>query len=544
MILRGSQAILALAVLAAIALGGLSASAQQPAAVPPQGKGLNAVGDPFGGGNNAPNDPGGNQAPGGAANADFDSLIDLITSTVERDSWQENGTGEGEIMPFPNGVFIDAAGALRVGQGNTTLASVRDRGLHKPAAANDASTASSDDNPSPADARRHSNLRYISLPRLEAAIAARQRAHQPLDPAMLTLAGLERVSFVLAYPETGDLVLAGPAGDWASSRDGGLVAADSGRPLVRLDDLAAVWRRGRTQHAAAFGCSIVPRQEALARTQEFLTASAAQPLEPGQRRAWLNQLQATLGVQDVQYFGVDPDTRLASVLLAADYHMKLVGMGLAAGVPGVKSYLATVRLGPNGEAPPMNILRWWFSMPVSTVEAAPEHNAFALPERCVEVLSENELLAARGERVHTGQADKLTKQFADSFTQEFTALSDKYPVYGQLERIFELSLALAVIDKEGLAEQVGWTPTLLVDAERLRLPRVAAVKAVETVINHKVIGGRKIIAGISGGVWVDGSKSLSVAGAQGDSAVRLAAVRKAPTAPPAASSIEAPWWWD
>lgn len=30
-----------------------------------------------------------------------DALIDLIVSTVEHDSWMANGTGEGEIQPFP-----------------------------------------------------------------------------------------------------------------------------------------------------------------------------------------------------------------------------------------------------------------------------------------------------------------------------------------------------------------------------------------------------------------------------------------------------------
>jgi general secretion pathway protein D len=43
---------------------------------------------------------------GGAANADFDSLIDLITSTVEYDTWMENGSGEGEIQPFPTNLSL------------------------------------------------------------------------------------------------------------------------------------------------------------------------------------------------------------------------------------------------------------------------------------------------------------------------------------------------------------------------------------------------------------------------------------------------------
>jgi hypothetical protein len=286
----------------------------------------------------------------------------------------------------------------------------------------------------------------------------------------------------------------------------------------------------------------VPRQEALARTQEFLNASAARPLEPSGRRDWLNGLRDNLGIQDVEYSRIDPDTRVAGLLLAADYHMKLVGMGLAEGVAGVESYLATVRLGADGQPPAMSVLRWWFSMPKSTVAATAERDAFAMPDKCVQVLSENEMLAAQGQRVHTGQSDDLNKQFAASFTKEFAALADKYPVYGELERVFELALALALVEREGLPEKVGWTPTLLVDEKRLRLPKVPSPKTVETVINHRVIGGRHIIAGISGGVRIDGVKSLRVTSATADSAGKLANAKKLPTVNPAGQGIT--WWWD
>src|SRR5262245_15046951 len=61
----------------------------------------------FGFGNNT----GGN---GGAESADFESLIDLITSTVATETWAETGGGEAEIRPFPTGVMVDAAGALKL----------------------------------------------------------------------------------------------------------------------------------------------------------------------------------------------------------------------------------------------------------------------------------------------------------------------------------------------------------------------------------------------------------------------------------------------
>lgn len=490
---------------------------------------------------------------GGSAMADFDSLIDLITSTVENESWLENGTGEGDIQPFPNGVYVDAAGALKFRQPSLKqagLAAARSRGLRssevatKPAmavavsAGKPRAAAKADGGDELDQARQASELRFVSLSKLEAAIADCQERHVPLDAAMLSLAGLQRVSYVFAYPETGDLVLAGPAGDWAGSPQGGLVSLETGRPVVRLDDLLTLWRRQRSEKSTAFGCSIVPRQEALAKTQAFLDASAAKPLEPSGRRKWLAELRDTLGIQDVEYYNIDEGSRIASLLLAADYHMKLIGMGLAEGVPGVKSYLATVRNGADGSPPPMAVLRWWFSMPASTVEASEAHDAFALPQRCICVLSENEMLAARGERVHTGQSDDLNRKFAESFTQEFDALALKYPVYGELERVFEVALALAVIEREGLAEKVGWSPNLLLDEQRLRLPKSPAPKAVETVINHRVIGGRQIIAGVSGGVWVDGGKSLQVAGQAVD---KLTAARKEPIKAAADAIV---WWWD
>lgn len=51
---------------------------------------------------------------GGAANADFDSLIDLIVSTVEHESWMENGTGDGEIQPFPTNLSLVISQTQRV----------------------------------------------------------------------------------------------------------------------------------------------------------------------------------------------------------------------------------------------------------------------------------------------------------------------------------------------------------------------------------------------------------------------------------------------
>ncbi len=61
--------------------------------------------------------------------------------------------------------------------------------------------------------------------------------------AMQVLAGLQRIQYVFVYPESGDLVLAGPAGDWRPGPENIIVGADTGLPVVRLDDLVVVLRQ-------------------------------------------------------------------------------------------------------------------------------------------------------------------------------------------------------------------------------------------------------------------------------------------------------------
>ena len=462
---------------------------------------------------------------GGAAQADFDSLIDLITSTVSADTWMENGTGDGDVQPFPNGVYSDAKGTLRFAK----VAAIRRSPILKRAPRTAAKQV-----------RQSSALRYISLPRLEAAIRARQLRHEALPEEMLTLAGLQRVQFVFVLPSEGnslgDFVLAGPAGDWRVRPDGKIVGAERGQPIVRLDDLLTLWRRHQQRRGAPFGVSINPRQAGLARVQEYVRASHARPLEPGERGAWLGGLQASLGKQDVQFFGIAGDSHVARVLLVADYHMKLIGMGLAEGVDGVTSYLKTVKVGADGSVPPMTVLRWWFAMQYDPVVTTAERDVFQLHGPGAKVLSENELLAARGQRVHTGQSDDLNRQFASSFSEAFERICEKYPLYTELRNVFDLSMMLALVEREGLLERAGWQPTLFANADWLPLPRMRVPTEVETIVNHRVIRRKHIVAGVSGGVWIDARKALVVENATDE----LAEVKAAPEG----EEGKVVWWWD
>ena len=84
-----------------------------------------------------------------------------------------------------------------------------------------------------------SRLRKVSLNRLEQAILDHQGM---LTDEMRYLAGLLRVRYVFYYPDSKDIVLAGPAEGWVTDLTGRIVGLTSGRPVVQLQDLVVALR--------------------------------------------------------------------------------------------------------------------------------------------------------------------------------------------------------------------------------------------------------------------------------------------------------------
>jgi hypothetical protein len=468
-------------------------------------------------------------AGGGGPEPDFDSLIDLITSTVKPTSWDTVGA-PGSIKPYPNGVWVDPKGTLRAmktQEADSDLAALRAASLPRDGQE---------------DVRRSSNLRKVSLPRLEKAVQMRLAAGQLPTEEMQVLAGMQRIQHVFIYPESGDIVLTGPAGDWMPGREGSIVNSETGHPVLRLDDLVVAFRQMMSGPNASFGCRIMPREENLARLQTFLQRTQSKPIDSEFRGAWLAQLRRQVGKQDIEVYGLDPRTRAAQVIVEADYRMKLVGMGLEPAVPGVVNYLRSIKVGPGQPLPPMTVLRWWFTLNYEALQCSQDRLAFTLQGQGVKLESENELLTAEGKQVHTGASDELNRQFAHSFTEHFEELCDKYPIYGELRNIFELSLVGALIREETAADKVAWHMTCFGDPQAYQVELAEAPKEVESVVNCRVIGNRYIVAGVSGGVSVHPVSLVrrQTIGVEKDSA--LAKQRSGASNNKKLSDDR--WWWD
>jgi len=478
------------------------------------------------------NDRSGNEMPsgtalGGGAQPDFDTLIDLITNTIRQQDWADNGGTIGHIKSHEGGILVDAAGAVRPienAEESARLAAMR----------RDAARLNT-----PGGARRSSTLRKVSLSRLERELQLAHELGRPVTEEMQTLAGLRRITHVFLYPETGDIVVAGPASDWYLGRESRWLSTDDDRPVVLLDDLITLVRR-EFEVGGPFGCSIEPTAAGLQRVQAFMAESSKRPLAPGGLARWTKQLRDELGRQDVRVYGIDPHSRAARTLVEADYRMKLVGIDREEGTLHVPSYFDIVR-DAGREPASMGLLRWWFSVNYDAVLTSSTRDAYELQGQGVLLSSEDEFLAAQGRRVSTGVADELNRRYSENFTKHFSEMAAKYPVYADLQNVFDLAVICSLMKNEALCDRAQWHRLGFADDRIAATRRASAPTSVESVANGMNLPKSRVMTVISGGVTVNCSEVARSTGLKLDDRGRLAKERQ--SAAPRELATHA-WWWD
>ena len=347
--------------------------------------------------------------------------------------------------------------------------------------------------------------------------------------------------FVFTYPETGDIVIGGPAeGFKVSKTSGTAIGTTSGHPVLQLDDLVTVLRAFTAEGGGVISCSIDPRPEGLKQINDFVARSNKKgSLSPAAVKNWTSKLGKALGRQDITITGVPADSRVARVMVEADYKMKLIGIGqLDAGehVPGIFGLMTPAEQKDSS----LDALRWELSMKYSSVLHSASGNAFQLVGRAARCQSENEFVNAGGERVATGKTEGSNRTFARNFTEHYVELSRKDRVFADLQNIFDLALVAALLNRQGLAEQAGWQMGVFGNHGEFH-PAVHPVpRTVDSVVNHRVYNGRDVVVQVAGGVRADLGSLLADRGTiKANSKLN----HIAPAARPADLDSDR-WWWD
>jgi len=460
--------------------------------------------------------------------ADFTELMYLIQNIIEGPWFQVDGEG-GDLTPFTSGIKVDPNGILtrdsredRTGRLKNVESKVRVAALNE-------------------DMAQTSTLRLVSLTRLEKEISRRLADGKPVVESMKNLAGLSQIQYVFVYPEQGEIVIGGPAAGWQYDERGMPVSQESHRPCLQLDDLVTVLRTFSPGGKAVFGCSIDPRQENLKKVMEFAAQSQSKgPLSPAGVKNWAHKIGTILGAQEITVFGVPASSRVARVMVEADYRMKLIGIGKLEGGSQILDYFELLAQNPSLASGSLDALRWWMTMQYESVLHSADLSAFEIRGSAVKCLSENQFLSSNGERVATGKAEPVNQLFAANFTSHYQDLAANDPVFADLQGIFDLALVAAIVQHNQLDQRAHWDRGVFAMDGRYTPITYRTPQQTDSVVNHKVYNGQDVVLQVAGGVRADLAAVVKDP-AVNQTSPRVGAVAQNARAP---ELPEGRWWWD
>jgi hypothetical protein len=381
----------------------------------------------------------------------------------------------------------------------------------------------------------YSKMRKVSLNRLEKAIVDHQGQ---VTDTMRYLAGLLRVRYVFYYPESNDIVLAGPAEGWLNDPAGRTVGITSGRPVVQLQDLVVALRAfppGKPGQRV-IGCSIDPTPEGLAAMQQFLRATGSQAT-PADTQYIVNGLRASLGLQTVTINGVSPKTNFARILVEADYRMKLIGIGLE--TPPVHLVSFVERANP-AQVSKNALFRWYFVPDYQCVRVSDDNLAMELVGDGVKLVGEDELVGANGGRqASVSKGNRASQAFVLSFTKKYAELAERSPVYAELRNVVDLSVAAAYIRQQDYYGKAHWTMPVLSNEKSFAVEVQNAPQQVESAV-AAIWKGNRLTTPIGGGVHIEAELAVAKHNRLPDEKGKVSKLREETQL----HLAEGQWWWD
>lgn len=469
------------------------------------------------------------QGLNGGLAIDFQSLIRLIMEETSG-GWEQDGSGTGTITESQQGVRVDPQGVLMKVSKEENSGRLKDLGVRaREALLND-------------EIAQVSDLRVVSLTRLERSVAARLSEGKPIVESQKLMGGLTKVTNVFVYPELGEIDLAGPAEGWKYNDNGVPVGVKSGRPVLQLDDLVDVLRTfSQGNGPQLFTCSINPKPEGLKQLKDLVERSNARgPLAAGAVGGWTKQLQTALGKQDIVYSGINPESRVARVIIEADYRMKLIGIGKSTNEAKIPS-IFDLMTAAEQKSSKLDALRWWLTMKYDSVLHSADGNSFEFVGSSVLCQSENQYLDSMGQQVQTGQTEGANRLFAENFTKRYEELAKYDLAFADLKNVFDLALVATLVHNQGAAKKVGWNYGVFANDGLYETARFERPLEVDSVVNHRVYRGRDIVVQVAGGVRADLGVVVN------DPSLFHAAPKVAESSSKAEAKNDIAakrWWWD
>jgi hypothetical protein len=381
-----------------------------------------------------------------------------------------------------------------------------------------------------------SPLRKVSLNRLEKAVEAALAESRPTEE-MLCLAGLTRIQYVFFYPDSKDIVIAGPAEGWFTDASGRIRGLSTGQPIVELQDLVVALRAFPPggKEGPMIGCSIDPTQEGLARMQAFLGRVGA-TATPRDTQMIVNGLRNSLGLQTITVHGIPPSTHFAQVMIEADYRMKLIGIGLEKPPVKLASYVdnaSPAQVGRNA------LQRWYFMPDYQCVRVSNDELAMELVGEGVKLVGEDEAVSRGGERSQAATSNRASQAFVTAFTKVYPELAGKSPVYAQLRNLIDISIAAAFIQAQDFYGHADWKMATFGSESKFPVETNATPKNVDTVVTS-IWRGNRLMTPVGGGVEIRAEEAIMASNRLEDEGGKVEKAHREVRI----ELADGQWWWD
>jgi hypothetical protein len=368
-------------------------------------------------------------------------------------------------------------------------------------------------------------LRKVSLKAIENALRDNgKHTLQALPDELKYLAGIQRIQYVLLYPESNDIVIAGPGEGWK----GNMVGVTTGRPVLNLEDLIVAFRAADAARQGQLSCSIDPTAEGRQRYAQLM--SNVSRFSPDVVPA----IEKAFGDQTITVSGVPATCHFAHVLVAADYKMKRIGMNLEPSpVKGLSSFIEMAPAKLDNMMP-----RWWMACNYEPLGRSEDGLAWELRGQGVKVMTEDEHIDnVNGTVRASGKTSPAAAKWSEQFTAKYDELAVKEPVFGELRNLMDMSVIAALFAKEQLAAKAKCDLVELTSTEgKTVLGEANAAKKVPTQSSALKRGNNWVITA-SGGVSINSWEA-----ADKSEVVPSVGVTREKAKPVAAAAGDGLWW--
>ena len=225
------------------------------------------------------------------------------------------------------------------------------------------------------------------------------------------------MQYVFCYPDSGDIVIAGPAEAWADAPSGRMHGhrnrAGRCSSCKTSSSRCGLSRQVQIATSRSSTARSIRRRMACRGCSSSCTSSAAAPRRTT-RQFIVEQLRDKLGLQVITVGGVSPKTHFAQVMVEADYRMKLIGIGLETPPVRLTSYVE--RANPSQIA--RNALqRWYFVPDYQCVRVSEDALAMELVGEGVKLVGENEVVGKDGTRQVSAGGNRASDAFVTGLHQ-------------------------------------------------------------------------------------------------------------------------------